>query len=515
MESGTPEHTRAGMRTRPGEFVAASDPQRIGRFLLLRGMGLVYFVAFAAFWRQGPFLFDSNGLTPISLYLRRASNALGPEALSRLPSLFWLDESDGAVAAIGIAGVALSFAVLLGLENAAVMAVLWVFHVSVVNAGQDWYGYGWETLLAEAGFLSIFLCSPWGVGPRGARRSAAVQIWLFRWLIFRILLGAGLIKLRGDPCWRELTCLIWHYETQPNPHPLSILFHWMPPWFHAGGVLFNHFVELICPFFLLGPPRLRWAGGLAMALFQGMLILSGNLAFLNWLTLFIGISAFDDAFWRRVFPDLEGWLSGARATTPMSRFHRGILAVLVAFVTWRSVPVVDNLFFAERQAMNRSYDPLHLVNTYGAFGSVGDQRFEAVVQGTNADPADPATRWLDYEFVCKPGDISRPPCLITPYHLHLDWQMWFIPLQGVENHRWVVNLLAKILAGDPRTLGQFAVDPFGGVAPGAVRLAKFQYHFVEPGERNWWSREARGNYIRPLTRDDPALAKILAEEGWD
>ena len=499
-----------------GYFARIADPQRVGRFVLLRGLGLVYFVAFAAFWRQGPFLFDSDGLTPIGLYLDKVSGALGPDALHRLPTLFWLDGSDAAIVGVGLIGTVLALGVMAGIENALVMALLWAFHVSILNAGQDWYGYGWETLLAEAGFLGIFLCPTWGIGPCGPRPTAAVQNWLFRWLTFRILLGAGLIKLRGDPCWRELTCLVWHYETQPNPHPLSIIFHRMPGWFHAMGVLYNHFVELVCPFFLVAPRRWRWAAGGAMVVFQATLILSGNLAFLNWLTLVVGLSAFDDEFWSRLLPRIRPWLDrGSADHQPrVSTLQRSVLFVLVGLVGWRSIPVIDNLFFEERQAMNRSYDPLHLVNTYGAFGSVGEERFEAVLQGTPDNPAGESPHWLDYEFTCKPGDPARRPCWITPYHLHLDWQMWFIPLQGIEQHRWVVHLIAKLLDGDPRALAQFRIDPLDGKAPRAVRLARYQYHFVERGEPGWWTRQAHGTYIRALTQHDPALNDVLVDEGW-
>jgi hypothetical protein len=183
-------------------------------------------------------------------------------------------------------------------------------------------------------------------------------------------------------------------------------------------------------------------------------------------------------------------------------------------VAWRSWPVVDNLFFAERQAMNRSFDPLHLVNTYGAFGSVGNERREAVIQGTADDPKDPAAIWKDYELPCKPGDVTRRPCLITPYHLHLDWQMWFVPLQGVEEHVWIVHLIAKLLDGDALAEAQFSVDPFPDAPPRAIRVAKFRYHFTDWGEPGWWRREQEGLYVRPITKDDAVLARVMERQGW-
>ncbi len=156
--------------------------------------------------------------------------------------------------------------------------------MSFVHVGQVWYGFGWEIQLLETGFLAIFLCPPLDPRPFPRRPPPIAIIWLLRWLTFRIMLGAGLIKLRGDPCWRDLTCLYYHYETQPIPNPLSRSLHFMPHWFNRGGVLFNHLTELVAPWFVFGPRLARLAAGVLMTAFQVFLILSGNLSFLNWLT---------------------------------------------------------------------------------------------------------------------------------------------------------------------------------------------------------------------------------------
>jgi hypothetical protein len=284
-----------------------------------------------------------------------------------------------------------------------------------------------------------------------------------------------------------------------------------------GGVAYNHLVELVAPWFVFGPRPLRRGAAGLLTLFQLLLIASGNLAFFNWLTLVLGLALYDDAVFARLFPRLRGWLAPqeAEAPGPLRGLRKLALAAAVLLIAWRSVPVVRNLFFSETQAMNRGYDPFHLVNTYGAFGSVGQVREEAVIQGTADDPANPDAVWLDYELPCKPGDPARRPCLITPYHLHLDWQMWFIPLQGLDDHPWVANLLAKLLAGDALARSAFVNPPFADAPPRAVRLARFEYHFTDWGAPGWWTRTAKGKYVRPLTADDPALTRILHQHGWD
>ena len=479
------------------------------RFVLLRGVGLLQLVSFVSWWRQGLFLVGRGGLTPAHTFLDRVSANLGDDALTRLPTLVWLDDSDGALLAAGIVGTVLSLAVTLGLTNAAVQLVLWALYVSIVNVGQDWYGYGWEMMLCEVGLLAVFL-APWRTfSPRHLPAASPIPIFLFRWLTFRLLLGAGLIKLRGDPCWVELTCLVHHYETQPNPHPISWLFHHFPVWVHQAGVAFNHVVELVVPWFAFGPRRPRRVAAALAIVFQLILIASGNLAFFNWLTLVICLSLLDDDVLARLLPRLGPWL----AAVPATRRTHVLPAVFALFVAWRSVPVVQNLL-SDDQAMNRSYDPLRTVNTYGAFGSVGDERHEAVIQGTLDDPEDPAARWLDYELPCKPGDVTRRPCWITPYHLHLDWQMWFVPLQGVRENVWLIHLVERLLHADPVALDQLAVDPFDGHPPRAIRVAKYRYRFTGWGEPGWYTRVEEGFFVRPLTLEDPGLERVMAREGW-
>src|SRR5262249_36196802 len=219
---------------------------------------------------------------------------------------------------------------------------LWAIYLSFMNVGQTFYGFGWESMLLEAGFLTIFLGSS-HTAPR------AILMWLLRWMEFRVMFGAGLIKLRGDPCWRNLTCLDYHYETQPMPNPLSWHFHWMPAWTHHGGVAFNHFVELVVPFaYFLPQPIATIAGGLTI-IFQLLLILSGNLSFLNWLTMVLAIPLLDGRILSGFAPVQIPTLAAPRAYV----FVTIALAVLVGILSIQ--PAVNML--SSRQLMNFAYNP--------------------------------------------------------------------------------------------------------------------------------------------------------------
>ncbi len=383
-------------------------------------------------------------------------------------------------------------------------------YLSFVQIGQVFYGYGWETQLLETGFLAIFLCPLRRVGPFASASPPIVVIWLFRWLIIRIMLGAAAIKLRGDPCWRDFTCLVYHYETQPIPNPLSWWLNAQPRWFHAVGVAFNHFVELIVPFFVVGPRRVRAVAGLFLIAFQIVLILSGNLSFLNWLTIVPALACFDDRTLAAFLPGGPRRRLAAAAALRPSPLHNGAAAAFAALVAFYSINVVANLL-SPHQAMNRSYDRLHLVNTYGAFGSVGRSRDEVILEGTSDDHIGPDTRWQEYQFPCKPGDVSRRPCVISPYHYRADWQIWFAAMGRANQEPWLIHLVDKLLRGDPGVKSLLAVDPFPDNPPRYIRALRYRYTFTRPGDGSpdWWRRTLLGPYLPPMSADDPDLQSYL------
>jgi hypothetical protein len=486
-------------------------PERLvlTRFAVLRLLGAIYAVAFLALALQAVPLIGHDGLLPADAFLARARAA--GWGFGKLPSLFWLGVSDGLIAGLAWVGVALGGLCALGLTNGVALFVLWALYLSFVHVGQLWTGYGWDILLCETGFLAIFLAPPLDPSPIPRRAPPRAVVWLLRWLVVRVMLGAGLIKLRGDPCWRDLTCLDAHFETQPLPNPLSALFHAAPHGAHAAGVVFNHLAELVAPLFVFTTRRLRRGAGAIMLAFQVTLILSGNLAFLNWLTIVPILACFDDDVWRRLLP--RALVARAEAAGPTPRGPRIAAWVLAAGVAVLSISVVENLASRE-QRMNASFEPFELVNTYGAFGSVGRTRDEIVFEGTRDDPSGAAARWVAYEWRCKPGDPDRRPCWVSPYHLRLDWQIWFAAMGGPDDAPWTIHLVWKLLHGDRATLGLLAGDPFDGTPPRYIRARLFRYQLQPWGAGSWWRRQLVGDWLPPLSADDPALRTFLDAYGW-
>jgi len=502
----------------PGAPPAPASSYRLVRFVFLRLLGLVYFFAFLCAARQLLPLVGEHGLLPAASFLARVSELQGGDSAAfwRLPSLFWLGCSDAALRAGIWLGLALSATLLLGLANVPLLAALWALYMSYVHVGQVFYGYGWETLLLETGFLAIFLCPlgrPWPFPSRTP--TPAGVVWLLRWLAFRVMFGAGLIKLRGAPCWRDLTCLVYHYETQPIPNPLSWYFHQLPPWFHAVETAFNHFVELVVPWMVFGPRRLRRTGGFLLVFFRCLLIASGNLSFLNWLTRAVCVACFDDGALRRLLPGrLRTAFDRLPAEKAPSRARRVVVGLLMGLVAVLSINPVVNML-SPQQAMNASFDPFELVNTYGAFGSVLRERYEIVLQGTDDEPG-PQARWLEYDFPCKPGSVARRPCVTSPYHRRLDWQMWFAAMSDAGREPWLVHLVYELLEGDPGARGLLAEGPFMSRPPRFIRALYYRYEFTRFGDRSgaWWRRTLAGDYLKPMSLEDPRLSAYVAAHGW-
>ena len=471
---------------------------------LQRGLGLVFLIAFSNAINQFKPLLGERGLLPVPQFVKEVT-------FRESPSLFFFAPNDTAFSLCAWLGLALSCAAVLGLcerggiwMSMLVGAILWALYISFVNVGQTFYAFGWESILLEACFYAIFL------GSRSATPQAIV-IWLFRWLLFRVMFGAGLIKLRGDPCWRDLTCLDYYYETQPIPNPLSWFFHWGPEWTHRGGVLFNHFAELIVPFGYFLPQPISSIAGIITILFQGTIFLSGNLSWLNFLTMILAISTFDDGWLSAIFPAPA---PGDRAAPLAPKIAAAGLAILVAFLSIR--PVRNML--SPNQVMNTVYNRFHLVGTYGAFGSITRPRYEVIIEGTDEVVLTPGTKWREYEFRGKPGALARMPAQIAPYHLRLDWLMWFAALSSYQQHPWFVHFLGKLLEGDPATLSLLRTNPFPQQPPRYVRASLYEYQFTTPAERAssglWWKRQFARAYFPPVSLQAGPFRDLLRQQGW-
>lgn len=459
----------------------------LGRLVFQRLLALVYLTAFLTAARQFRALIGAQGMLPVPRFVARVP-------FRAAPSVFHLHYSDRFFAAWSWCGALLAAAVAAGAADAVPLAVamamwaaLWVMYLSIVNVGQTWYGFGWESLLLETGALAVFLGN-------GDVAPPVLVMWLLRWLLFRVEFGAGLIKMRGDRCWRDLTCLYYHHETQPMPNPLSWFFHHLPRPLHKAETAANHVAQLVLPVLLFTPqPVAGWAAA-AMAVTQLWLVFSGNFAWLNWLTLALALS---------VAAGARPWVAPPPLPPGAPVWFTVLVCAATAGVLALSYRPARNLLTRD-QRMNTSYEPLHLVNSYGAFGSVTRVRREVVVEGTASAVDGPETVWKEYAFHGKPGEVGRLPRQFAPYHLRLDWLMWFAALSPGYAAGWFGGFVERLLTGDRDTLRLLRGNPFPDAPPLRVRARLFEYRFTTWRELResgaWWHRREVRPFLPPTAR---------------
>ncbi len=428
----------------------------------LRILGLIYFVAFVSFGTQAAGLIGSHGILPVGEYLQAAGHS---GAGWEVPTLLWLRSTDAAVAAVWILGAVCALAaVFLPWQRTALAGCL-ILWLSICSAGQDFLSFQWDMLLIETGFLALFA------------DDSPIRVWLFRWLIFRLMFSSGVIKLLShDTTWSGLTALTYHYETQPLPTPPAWYIQQLPVAFQKASTLLVLVAELAVPFLFFLPRTFRRIGAWITIALQLLILITGNYTFFNWLTIALAM-----------------WLFIELGRQPQGR-HRIVSVALAAYIAMASGLVMLQLFSVGMPpgggAFLRLTEPLRLVNSYGLFANMTTERLEIVVEGSNDGAS-----WQAYEFPYKPGDVRRPPPVIAPFQPRLDWQMWFAALGSYRENRWFVNFMLRVLQGEPAVVRLLSYNPFPHAPPKYIRARSYQYHFSHWGDRAWWTREERGMYF--------------------
>jgi len=457
-------------------------------WVFLRLLGLIYLIAFLSFGMQAGGLIGAHGILPAADFLNAVREYSGSARLWSVPTLLWLNTSDAMILTIWVAGVIFSVLLAAGINFRIVRVVLFLLYLSLVTTGQGFMTYQWDALLLEAGFLTIFL------------GSSTLIVKLFRWLLFRLVFLSGAVKLLShDPLWHNFTALPVHYETQPLPTPVAWYFYQFPPTFQRVSVGFVFCVELLIPFLILAPKRLRVLAAFAITLLQILIALTGNYAFFNLLTVALCLFLLDDAFFRRHMPGrLVGQiLHSLSESSPRPFVQRACFTfyLLVLFVSgFELVGMFSGVHLAAADKIIGAVAPFEIINTYGLFAVMTTTRAEIVVEGSND-----GAKWLEYEFKYKPGELDQRPPWVAPYQPRLDWQMWFAALGDYRSDPWVLQFMARVLEGSPEVLKLMHHNPFPNASPRYLRAMLYQYHFTTPAERkatgNWWSRELKGEYV--------------------
>ena len=460
------------------QAITHPEPFHLTETLFLRLLGLVYLAAFGSLWPQITGLIGSNGIVPAA-QLMASLHQQGASPLSDAPTLFWFGISDNALIAACVVGCIASLTLFVGFYSRISALVCWALYLSLTTVGQPFTGFQWDALLLEAGFLALFAGTPW-------------LVWAYRFLLFRLMFESGVVKLAsGDPNWRNFHALRFHFMTQPLPNPLAYYAYRLPTWMLDSMTFGAVAIELVAPFVLFCPRRVRHVGVGLLMLLQLMILLTGNYAFFNFLALALCLWGFDD----RTFAPIRGWL---RRTVPTVRFpplRRGLGAALALIVLIGAIQVID--MFEPFSRPFAFLGPWQVVNTYGLFAVMTTTRPEIVIEGS-----DDTEHWREYTFPYKPGPLHRGLPFVAPYQPRLDWQMWFAALGDYQQNVWMGGLLYRLLTGSPAVTKLLDPPPFQK-PPRYMRALLYEYRFTTPHERSQtgavWERTLRGTWFGPVS----------------
>jgi predicted DCC family thiol-disulfide oxidoreductase YuxK len=449
------------------------------RWLFFRLLSLVYLAAFWSLGTQILGLVGHDGIVPAGV-------------------------DDAWLRGVCIGGSVLASFLLTGLAPVAILPLLWGSYLWLSTITGPFLSFQWDALLLEAGWLAIFL-APISLRDRlrGADDPPRLGIWLMVWLLFRLMAGSGGVKLAsGDPTWRDLTALSFHFETQPIPTPLAWWAHHFPDWFNRASTAGVLGIELLAPIVMLGPRRLRCFACAWLVSLQVLIALTGNYAFFNLLSVALCLFLLDDVVLERA----ARWFDQREPLWKERRLRRVQNALLIA-VALVTVPVSALHFTAGLgfempglpivMPLARLVAPLRSVSGYGLFAVMTTTRDEIVIEGS-----DDGTRWEEYEFRYKAGDLRRTPPWVAPHQPRLDWQMWFAALSRFGDEPWFQAFCVRLLEGSPDVLRLLDRDPFRGRPPRSIRGVLYRYHFSDAAGRRqglWWTRERLGLYSPALT----------------
>lgn len=481
--------------------------------VFLRALGVIYFIAFGSLAIQMLGLYGSQGILPIADLMGRQS--LSFSSVWQMPTVFWLNSGDMFIQAVPIAGVLIATGLIFGFHNRLIRIALFCLYLSLVSVGQDFLSFQWDYLLLEVGFIAIF----WG--------DSNLILWLYRWLLFRLMLVSGIVKiLSGDPTWRSLTALEYHFETQPLPNVVGFYVHHLHPVVLQIMVAATFFIELVVPFLIFAPRRLRFVAAGLIALQQLQIFLTGNYNFFNLLTIALCLLLLDDALLRaRLSMRTVASLAPRQTVTrgrPARWIANSVAIILFILGGFQSLTLFRVPTPGIVQAAQSMIAPLGIVNVYGPFAVMTTTRPELVIEGSND-----GENWQEYAFKFKPGDMHRAPPWVEPHQPRLDWQMWFEALGArtsdpssllpevransamnfyVQNYgvdAWFINFMVRLLQGSPTVLALMDKNPFPDAPPRFVRARLFVYRFANAGAPlktgEWWLREDRGIYLPLLT----------------
>lgn len=428
--------------------------------IFLRLLALSYFFSFLSLYTQVLGLFGSRGIVPIAYHQKDYK------------TLFYWNSSDAFLKSAACIGVIISLFPIASIMSPIAFGCLWFLYFSFYQVGYPFLSFQWDALLVETGFLGFFysLASP-------PPLLLHIAIWV---LLFKLMVSSGLVKwMSACPKWRAFVALDYHFETQPLPNLGGFFAHHLVKRGTKIVALLVFAFEILVPLLYFGPFTMRAVGSVLTIFFQFLIILTGNYAFFNLLTIALCIPLFE-------VPPLG------------SNILLNLLGALYIFYT---IMLLFKQFFPSfPNIWGINYlRSLGILNTYGLFAVMTTIRDEIIIEGSLD-----GTTWKEYVFKYKPGITNEGMKQIAPFHPRIDWQMWFSSLSTFRTEYWFQLFVQRLLQGSKEVLDLLKENPFPESPPKYLRAERYRFHFHSIHEwrktGKFWTKEYIGPYLPVIER---------------
>jgi hypothetical protein len=505
------------------------------RWLVLRAVGLVFIVVFGGIIEEGQVLVGPHGLTPLAEILaglhERYPHAI--VAFLRAPGLFWAGAGAGMIAAAAWGGLVAAVALVLNLWPRMALFGCWLALLSFVTTWGVFSASQVDQLMLETALLCIpFAPAGFRPGLGAASPPRPIAVFMIRWLLFRIMFEAGLVKiLTHDSQWRNLTAMEIMYETSPFPTILGYYAHQLPHAFHLGEIALTFAAEIVAPLLaVFGGRRGRWRAIAVWTIFQSGIHLTNNFGWLNTASIALGVLLLDDQMLATAAARLRlrragDWLAGkaARLSAPVpgpwSR-HSLRAALWLHFVLglyfFRILygQPVDKFPYVLAKPLKFVFEDFHSANPYTLYAGLTPVRYGIEFEGSN----DAGVTWRTYEYHYQPQRVDRMPPFIAPWYPRFETTLHVEATRPEPSALYEV-VAAQLLQRDPGVTGLFLKDPFVDHPPAIVRILAYQFKFVDPATHRktgaFWRKELKGEYLPMMYLDaqgQVAAAASTADE---
>jgi len=503
------------------------------RWLLLRAVGLIFVLIFSGLLHEGQALCGPDGLVPLVGFFDAQPQAFAERfaAFCQAPSVFWLSASAQAITLVTLTGLLAALALVANLWPRLALLTCWICLLSFVTTWRVYSGTQLDQFMLEAALICLpFAPAGYRPGLGATSPPRPIALFMLRWLVFRVMFEAGLMKLiAGDERWLDFTAMDALYETAPFPTFLGFLDHQMPHAYHVAEWILTFVAELIGPILALIAGRSgRWFALIAWCVLQVGIQLTCNFGWLNAGAVGLSLVLLDDqmlaAAARRCRLDqLTALFTSAAASAaslprPVALWRRyalrGALGAHFALTLLIFIQTLRGALHNTPVELPTSLQPLtafRSANAYTLYAHFLPYRFAVEFEGSN----DGGETWRPYAYRYQPQRPDQISPFIAPWYPRFEATLQ-VQANTAEPSPFFATVAAHLLARSPAGLSLFATDPFPEKPAAMIRLRGYRLNFVDLATHRatgaYWRKQVEGDYLPLMYQDEHHAIAVATSE---